>query len=123
IEAVPAAAAATGNLQFYAQLVDKKGDTVGNPQRGAPTFGFNWGTVKALNPYRLEPGSHAPVGPDQVVIDAGSAKSAGFKVGDQVTILTQGPPAKYQIVGIAKFGDDTSAAGSSAALFGRPTPE
>src|SRR3984893_15372949 len=76
IEAVPGAAAAQGNLQFYAQLVDKKGKTVGNPQRGAPTFGFTWGTVKALNPYRLEPGGHAPVRTDQVVIDAGSAKSA-----------------------------------------------
>ena len=123
IEAVPGAAAAEGNLQFYAQLVDKKGKTVGNPQRGAPTFGFTWGTVKALNPYRLEPGGHAPVGPNQVVVDAGSANSAGFKVGDQVTILTQGPPAKYQIVGIAKFGDADSAAGASAALFDTPTAQ
>jgi putative ABC transport system permease protein len=123
IESVPGAAAAEGNLQFYAQLVDKKGKTVGNPQRGAPTFGFTWGTVKALNPYRLEPGGHAPVGPDQVVIDAGSAKDAGFHVGDQVTILTQGPPAKYQIVGIAKFGDADSAAGASAALFDTPTAQ
>ncbi len=123
IEAVHGAAAAEGNLQFYAQLVDKKGKTVGNPGQGAPTFGFTWGTVKALNPYRLEPGSHAPVGPDQVVVDAGSAKDAGFKVGDQVTILTQGPPAKYQIVGIAKFGDADSAAGASAALFDTPTAQ
>ena len=112
-----------GNLQFYAQLVDKKGKTVGNPAQGAPTFGFNWGTVKALNPYRLEPGSRAPAGSDQVVIDAGSAKDAGFKVGDQVTILTQGPPTKYQIVGIAKFGDADSAAGASAALFDTPTSQ
>ena len=36
--------------------------------------------MKALNPYRLEPRGRAPVGPNQVVIDAGSAKSAGFKV-------------------------------------------
>ena len=123
IESVPGAAAAQGNLQFYAQLVDKKGDTVGNPAQGAPTFGFTWGTVKALNPYRLEPGGHAPQGPDQVVIDAASAKEAGFKVGDQVTILTQGPPTKYQIVGIAKFGDADSAAGASAALFDTPTAQ
>src|SRR5918995_3430434 len=68
IESVPGAANAEGNLQFYAQLVDKKDDTVGNPQQGAPTFGFNWGTVRALSPYRLEPGSRAPKGPDQVVI-------------------------------------------------------
>jgi len=123
IESVDGAAAAEGNLQFYAQLVDKKGDSVGNPGQGAPTFGFNWGPVKALNPYRLEPGSRAPDGPDQVVIDAGSAKDAGFSVGDTVTILTQGPPKPYQIVGIAKFGDADSAAGASAALFDTPTAQ
>src|SRR5207253_8532857 len=78
IESVPGAAAAQGNLQFYAQLVDKKGDTVGNPQRGAPTFGFNRGTVKALNPYRPEPGSHAPVRPEQAALEPGPATSAGL---------------------------------------------
>ena len=103
--------------------MDKKGDAIGNPGQGAPTFGFNWGTVKALNPYRLQPGGHPPEAPDQVVIDAGSAKEAGFKVGDGVTILTQGPPTQYQIVGIAKFGDADSAAGSTAALFDTPTAQ
>ena len=122
IQSVPDAAAAEGNLQFYAQLVDKKGDAIGNPQQGAPTFGFNWGTVKQLNPYRLEPGGQAPKG-GQVVIDAASAKEAGFKVGDTMTILTQGPPGQYQISGIAKFGDADSAAGSTAALFDTPTAQ
>jgi putative ABC transport system permease protein len=122
IESVPGAAAAQGNLQFYAQLVDKKGDAIGNPQQGAPTFGFNWGTVKALNPYRLEPGGHPPQG-NQVVIDAASAKDAGFKVGDTITILTQGPPGQYEISGIARFGDADSAAGSTAALFDTPTAQ
>lgn len=122
IQPVPGVAAAEGNLQFYAQLVGKNGKTIGNPQQGAPTFGFNWGTVKALNPYRLEPGGRAPQG-DQVVIDAASAKNGGFEVGDMVTVLTQGPPKQYQIVGIAKFGDADSAAGSTAALFDTPTAQ
>jgi putative ABC transport system permease protein len=122
IESVPGAADAEGNLQFYAQLIDKKGDAIGNPQQGAPTFGFNWGTVKELNPYRLEPGGQAPQG-GQVVIDAASAQEAGFEVGDTITILTQGPPGQYQISGIAKFGDADSAAGSTAALFDTPTAQ
>ncbi len=122
IQSVPGAKEAAGNLQFYAQLVDKKGDAIGNPQQGAPTFGFNWGAVKALNPYRLEPGGHAPQG-NQVVIDAASAKDAGFKVGDPITILTQGPPGQYEISGIAKFGDVDSAAGSTAALFDTRTAQ
>jgi putative ABC transport system permease protein len=123
VESVDGVADAEGNVQFYAQLIDKKGETVGNPGQGPPTFGFNWGTVRRLNPYKLEPGSRAPEGPDQVVIDAGSAKDAGFKVGNRVTILTQGPPKQYQIVGIAKFGDADSAAGSTAALFDTATAQ
>jgi putative ABC transport system permease protein len=123
IESVDGAAKAEGNLQFYAQLVDKKDDAIGNPGQGAPTFGFNWVPDRRLNPYRLEPGSRAPEGPDQVVIDAGSAKEGDFKVGDQVNVLTQGPPKEYQIVGIAKFGDADSAAGSTAALFDTPTAQ
>jgi putative ABC transport system permease protein len=123
IESVDGVRAAEGNLQFFAQLVDKKDDAIGDPGQGAPTFGFNWGTVRQLNPYRLEPGSLAPQGPDEVVIDAGSAKEAGFKMGDRIKILTQGPPKDYQIVGIAKFGDADSAAGSTAALFDTPTAQ
>jgi putative ABC transport system permease protein len=123
IETVEGAAQVEGNLQFYAQLVDTKGDAIGTPGQGAPTFGFNWVPDRRLNPYRLEPGSRAPQGPDEVVIDAGSAKDGPFKVGDRVTILTQGPPKEYQIVGIAKFGEADSAAGSTAALFDTPTAQ
>jgi putative ABC transport system permease protein len=123
IESVDGVRDAEGNLQFFAQLVDKKDEAIGDPGQGAPTFGFNWGTVRELNPYRLEPASRAPEGPDEVVIDAGSAKEAGFKVGDQITILTQGPPKAYQIVGIAKFGEADSAAGSTAALFDTATAQ
>ena len=123
IETVDGVDDAQGNLQFYAQLVDKNDDPLGNPGQGAPTFGFNWVPNSRLNPYRLEPGGRAPTGPDEVVIDAGSAKDAGFKVGDRVKILTQGPPKEYQIVGIAKFGDADSAAGSTAALFDTATAQ
>jgi putative ABC transport system permease protein len=123
VETVDGAAETEGNLQFYAQLVDKQDDAIGDPEQGAPTFGFNWGTVRQLNPYRLEPGSRAPQGPDEVVIDAGAAKDGDFRVGDQVKILTQGAPKEYQIVGIAKFGDADSAAGSTAALFDTPTAQ
>ncbi|HEY3095845.1 MAG TPA: FtsX-like permease family protein [Acidimicrobiia bacterium] len=121
IRSVDGVADAQGNLGFYAQLVDKKGDAIGSPGQGAPTFGFNWIPDRRLEPYRIQPGGHPPQGPDDVVIDAASAKDAGFKVGDQVDILTQAPPHRYQIVGIAKFGDADSAAGSTAALFTTPT--
>ena len=123
IQAVDGVADAQGELQFYAQLVDKKGDAIGSPGQGAPTFGFNWDPNPRLESYKIQRGGHEPHGPDEVVIDAGSAKDAGFKVGDRATILTQGPPKDYQIVGVAKFGTADSAAGSTAALFDTPTAQ
>lgn len=117
IETVRDTATAEGHVQFYAQLVDKKGDPIGNPGQGAPTFGFNWLGVSALNPFRIEAGGHAPHRADEVVIDAASAKDGHLRVGDEVTVLTQGPPKKYRITGIAKFGTADSPAGASIALF------
>jgi putative ABC transport system permease protein len=117
IEAVEGVEVAEGSLQFYAQLVDKDADTIGNPGQGAPTFGFNWNEVDALNPFRLQPGGKAPDAADEVVIDQGSADEANFELGDRVNVLTQSSPRKYEIVGIAKFGDADRPAGATVALF------
>ena len=106
-----------GFLQFFAQMVDKKGDAIGTPEMGAPTFGFNWVDVRALNPYKLEPGGKAPRGTDEVVIDAKTAADNDFAVGERIKILTPSAPKFYNIVGIAKFGDAESAGGASVALF------
>src|SRR3954469_23304801 len=41
VQAVPGVAAADGNVNVpYAQLVDEKGDAIGNPGSGAPALGF-----------------------------------------------------------------------------------
>lgn len=117
VEGVDGVKTAAGFLQFYAQMVDKQGDAIGTPEQGAPTFGFNWVDDNQLNPYKLEPGSAAPSGADEVVIDKGTAKNNDFAVGDSIQILTPSPPKAYQIVGIAKFGDADSPAGASVALF------
>src|SRR5215469_2172787 len=46
---VPGVAAAQGTVRGYAQLIGKDGTPVGSGY--APTFGGNWGTVPALNPF------------------------------------------------------------------------
>ena len=53
---VPGAAAAEGNVLGYTRLIGKDGKAIGNPANGAPTLGGNWGTVSALNPFRLVTG-------------------------------------------------------------------
>lgn len=117
VEAVEGVAAAEGEVQFYAQIIDKDGDTIGNPGQGAPTFGANWGDVEELSGWRLEPGGDPPEADDQVVIDKGSADEADFELGDRVGVLSQSAPKEYELVGIAKFGDADRPAGATFALF------
>ncbi len=120
IEAVPGVKAAEGQVQFFAQLVDKDGDVIGDPAQGAPVFGLNYPRVRALNPFRLEEGSRRPQTADEVVIDKNSADEGDFEVGDRVRILTQSAPKEYEIVGLARFGDADSPGGASVSLFTTP---
>ena len=54
MQAVPGAAAAEGQVNIQrAQFLDRKGKGIGDPGQGAPTLGFNWNTVRRLNPFTL----------------------------------------------------------------------
>jgi len=110
---------ATGLVEVFPRIVGRDGKPVGQGSNGPPTLGYSWSTVPGLNPWRLLPGSQAPVKDDEIVLDEGTAKSAKFNVGDTVTVLT--PQAKqYRLVGVAKFGQSTSLAGASIVLFTGP---
>ncbi len=117
VEEVPGVKAAAGSVFGYAQLVAPNGEAMGNPGQGAPTLGFSWTDVAELNPMRLLGGGRAPVAAGEVVIDLKSANDGPFAVGDSVTILLQGPPQEFEIVGIARFGTADSPLGASVALF------
>jgi len=113
---VPGVKAVATRVSGYAQLVDKNGKAVGDLQNGAPTIGGNWISVAELNPYRLSEG-RAPVGDNEVVIDADSANQAHYHVGDQATVLSKQAPRPVTIVGIAKFGSAKSMGGVSSVMF------
>jgi putative ABC transport system permease protein len=118
VKSAPLVAAAEGNVAVqYAQLVDSKGDAIGNPGSGAPSLGFVWSDNKDLNPFRLEPGGRAPRSDDEIVIDKKSADKGDLKIGDRTRVLSQAPPKVYTIVGIARFGTVDSPAGASVVLF------
>lgn len=109
-------AEADGQVQGYAQFVDRDGEAIGNPGQGAPTLGFSWPEVEELNPFVLVDGDR-PVGPDQVVMDRASAETGDFAVGDTVEVLTQDGPGEFTVAGIATFGTADSPGGASVALF------
>lgn len=116
IREVDGVAVAEPSIQAYARIVDKDGTPMGDPDMGAPTFGANWLLDDALNPFELASG-RAPAAAHEVVIDQGSAKQAGFVVGDRTTVLTQAGEQTVDIVGIATFGGADSPGGASFALF------
>ena len=116
IDQVDGVAVAEGHVEAYAQLVDKAGKPIGNPNMGAPVLGAAWLSNDDLNPFDLASG-RPPQADNEVVIDKGSADSGDFVVGDSTTVLTQAGPQKVTIVGIAKFGDSDSPAGASYTMF------
>ncbi|MBK9180377.1 MAG: FtsX-like permease family protein [Acidimicrobiales bacterium] len=112
---VDGVATAAGDINTYAQLVDRQGDAIGS-LGGAPSLGVAWTDNAELNPFTIEEG-RAPEASDEILIDKGSAQDGDFAVGDRAIVLTQGPPAEYEIVGIARFGSSNSLAGASVIAF------
>ena len=116
IRKIPGVAAAEPSIDGYAQLVDKTGDAIGNPQQGAPTIGFNWADTEALNQMTIVEGD-PPNSPSEIVIDRFTAQSNDLNVGDAVTVLLHVPPEEFVISGIAVFGESDSLMGASITLF------
>ena len=77
------------DIRGYAQLVDKDGDAVGDPETGPPTLGGNWIDSEELNGFTISDGS-PPRADDEVVIDKKSADDTGYQVGDTAQVLVKG---------------------------------
>lgn len=120
--ATPGVDDADGQVQGFAQYVGADGDAIGNPGQGAPTLGFSWPEVEALNPFVLVDGER-PRGPNQVAMDKKTADEEGYEVGDTVEVLTQQEPQEFTISGITRFGSADSPAGATVALFDLPTAQ
>ncbi len=113
VRAVPGVAGADGVISGFAQIVDAEGDAIGNPARGAPTFGMSYSTI---TPWELTDGSKPP-GPGEVVVDHGSAEAGDLEIGDAVTIVTQSGPHELDLVGTARFGSVDSPGGASVSVL------
>jgi len=118
VAAAPGVDEAEGGVTAIAAI------TVGDKiigQDGPPKLGTSWSPSDA-SPFTLAEGT-APHGPDQVVIDRGSAKTGKLKVGDQVTITTIKGVRQFTITGIATFSGRDSSLGATWALFDLPVAQ
>jgi putative ABC transport system permease protein len=120
IRAVGGVKAAYGTIGGYAQLVDAHGNAV---QPGsAPTLGTSWTPDPSLNSLTIRTG-RAPTTSGEIAIDAGTAEKHGFKLGQTVKVLLQGPAMQAKIVGIVGFGETNNLLGATLTVFDLDTAE
>ena len=110
-------ASAQGNTTGYAQIVDKDGEPLGNPEFGAPVFGGNWDEDEATNPFTIADGSCPHRGRRGGDRPARALRTPGFEPGDRATVLVQGGPIEVTVTGIVTFGSADSPGGASVVLF------
>jgi putative ABC transport system permease protein len=119
VEAVPGVESAEGGLTGYAQFVSPEGKAIGG---NSGSIGLSYDPNPDLSSLHLVAG-RAPTGPNDVVMDAGTAKKYHFSVGQQVKVLLAGPTQSFTVVGIVKFGTADNIAGASIAAFALPTAQ
>lgn len=104
---------ANGGVGGFAQLVDSEGEAIA--PSGPPTLGFSW-TENEGGAGEFRAG-RAPTASDEVVIDAATAETHDFELGDRVDVLLQGPSRTFTLVGVVGFGEADNLAGATLALF------
>jgi putative ABC transport system permease protein len=126
VEALPDVKSASGAIfdisgtSDFVKLIGRDGKQLGSPQQ--PNFGWGFEPGQRANPTTLKSGKWA-VGPDQVVIDAGTAKKDNYTLGDEIGVSGEGPQRNMTVSGIAKFGSVDSIGGATFAVFDVPTAQ
>lgn len=116
VAAVDGVADVERNVEGVIGLLGADGQPLGSGQ-GPPSLGFNAPTVGDLSPTELRDGRY-PSASDEVALDAATAASNDFAVGDSVRIAVDGPVREYEVVGVFGFGDGVdNMAGASVTLF------
>ncbi|ADB52132.1 ABC transporter permease [Conexibacter woesei] len=115
VEAVPGVAVAAGSVDSDGAVLYKKNGRDPLAAAGGGGTVLTSESPRELDPLRYVEG-HPPAGPDEIVLDKGSADKGDFKLGDEVRLSADGPQESFRLVGIAKLGDQDSIAGASLAV-------
>jgi putative ABC transport system permease protein len=116
IERLPGVAAAGGAVGAKAEIVGRDGKVIA--RGSASQLGLSTDPAsQRFSPFTLAAGAW-PTGADEVAIDAETAQSQGFRVGDRVRVIVEGGrEARYRVTGIAEYGNASSIAGDTLAIF------
>jgi putative ABC transport system permease protein len=118
VRALPEVAQASGAIADTAQLVGHDGKVVSTG--GAPGLAFSYSPAGGrFNPLSLASG-HWVSAPNEVDIDANTASSKHFSVGQRIGVITRGPVQKFTIAGTVRFGGVSSLGGATMTIFTLP---
>ncbi len=115
VAAAPGVTAAQGGVTGFALVLDKAGKPI--QPGGAPTLGASIGTDRRLAGDFSFRSGRAPHGPGELVLDAATARKAGFHVGDTVRVVFQDGTGSFRMAGMVGFGKTDSLAGATLAGF------
>jgi putative ABC transport system permease protein len=122
VRGVSSVDAAVGSVfeETAVKIIDAEGEPI---VKNAPTFGFGLdSSVPRFNPLELKEGRW-PTGPDEVVIDSGTAEDEGYGVGERVPVATFESVREFDVVGIAQYPGVESIGGATFAVFDVPTAQ
>ena len=121
VRAVPGVAVAEGSVNGFALVLDRAGEPI--QPGGAPTLGVSIGSDAQLAGAFVFRDGRVPLGPDELVLDAGTAAKGGFGVGDPVDVVLADGRQGFTLVGIVGFGETDSLAGATMAGFDLTTAQ
>ncbi|ANH38582.1 Macrolide export ATP-binding/permease protein MacB [Nocardioides dokdonensis FR1436] len=124
LAALPEVARADGSIDgFGLYVLDPDLKLVGTG--GAPTLSFNYTDSPNLSGQQilvLDDGRW-PEADDEIALDTGAARNAGYEVGDQVTVIPPGVDGsgpitqQLELVGLAGFNAGAGTAGATLVIF------
>ncbi len=121
VKSVDGVANAVGSIEGNDLLVTKDGKAVKPKSPGPPTLAVSW-TPSNFGTLEFVAG-HGPTGPGQVAVDKSAADNYKLRIGDPVTVQTQGAPIKANIVGIVTVGGSSNLAGAVLSVFDPQTAQ
>ncbi|MGP0031913.1 MAG: ABC transporter permease [Acidimicrobiales bacterium] len=117
---VAGVARAQGEVDGYAQLVADDGTLIGGSS--SAVRGISVGPVARLRPFVLKSGRF-PTTSGQVVVDAHTFATQGWRLGQQVRVVTDRPTQRFTVVGTISSRRSSDVLGSTLVGFTVPTAQ
>ncbi|MFI5041963.1 MAG: ABC transporter permease [Acidimicrobiales bacterium] len=119
VRSTPGVAAAEGSVGGQVAVIGADGKAL---KKNAPTLAFSWTVNRQLSSLSLRSG-RGPESSSEVAIDSGTVKDQHWRLGDQITVITNEPPKQYTLVGVTGFGKADNLAGATLVSFDTPTAQ